>query len=160
MLLVVGRRSSFFPTLTPFRPLITPSDFSTLHSFPVLWGDMDSARHVNNLAYLRWCETARVLYLESVGVDMSFLPGPTGIILAWQDCKYTFPMTYPDTALVGVRTVELNEDRFTLQTAVFSEQHDRLAAVSKQVIVPYDYAELRKVPLPEAWKGELMPVRC
>ena len=140
--------------------MITPSDFTTLHPFPVLWGDMDSGRHVNNLAYLRWCETARVRYLESVGVDMSFLPGPTGIILAWQDCKYTFPMTYPDTALVGVRTVEMSDERFTLQTAVFSERHERLAALSKQVIVPYDYAGLCKVPLPEAWKNELMPQGC
>ena len=24
---------------------------------PVLWGDMDSFGHVNNIIYLKWCET-------------------------------------------------------------------------------------------------------
>ena len=27
---------------------------------PVLWGDMDSFGHVNNIVYLKWCETSRV----------------------------------------------------------------------------------------------------
>ncbi len=131
--------------------MIQLSDFATLHRFPVHWGDMDSAQHVNNLMYLRWAETARVLYFEAIGVNTAFAPGGTGAILAWQDCKYTYPMTYPDTAVVGVRTVEIQEDRFILQTAVFSERHDRLAAVSEQVIVPYDYGKLAKAPLPPAW---------
>ncbi len=112
---------------------------------------MDSALHVNNLVYLRWAETARVLYFGAIGVNTDFAPGGTGAILAWQDCKYTYPMTYPDTAIVGVRTLEIREDRFVLQTAVFSERHDRLAAVSEQVIVPYDYGKLAKAPLPPAW---------
>lgn len=112
---------------------------------------MDSAQHVNNLVYLRWAETARVLYFEAIGVNTSFAPGDTGAILAYQDCKYTYPMTYPDTAMVGTRTIDLQADRFTMQTAIFSEQHDRLAAVTEQVIVPYDYGKLAKAPLPEVW---------
>ncbi|NJB87579.1 acyl-CoA thioester hydrolase [Lewinella marina] len=131
---------------------ITQHDFPTLHRFPVHWGDMDSAQHVNNLVYLRWAETARVLYFKAMGVNTRFAPGDTGAILAYQDCKYTFPMTYPDTALVGVRTVEVNEDRFTLETAIFSEHHNRLAAITRQVIVPYDYGALRKAPMPDAWR--------
>jgi acyl-CoA thioester hydrolase len=130
---------------------LTRSDFGRLHRYPVHWGDMDSANHVNNLVYMRWAETARVAYFERIGVDTAFAAGGTGAILAWQDCKYTFPMTYPDTALVGVRTLEVQEDRFVLQTAVFSDRHDRLAALSHQTIVPYDYGALRKAALPREW---------
>ncbi|MBB4078528.1 acyl-CoA thioester hydrolase [Lewinella aquimaris] len=139
--------------------MITPEDFQTLHRFPVLWGDMDSAQHVNNLVYLRWAETARVLYFKEVGVNTSFAPGDVGAILAWQDCKYTYPMTYPDTAMVGVRTLEIGEDRFTMQTAVFSSLHLRLAALTQQLIVPYDYGKLRKAPLPQAWLPALERLR-
>ena len=131
--------------------MITPQDFSRLHRFPVHWGDMDSAQHVNNLVYLRWAETARVLYFEEIGVSTAFAPGETGAILAYQDCKYIYPMTYPDTAVVGARTVEIADDRFTMETAIFSERHDRIAAITKQVIVPYDYGRLTKAPLPPAW---------
>ena len=132
--------------------MLTLQDFPYLHDFPVHWGDMDSAQHVNNLVYLRWAETVRVLYFEAIGVNTSFGPeGGTGAILAWQDCKYVVPMTYPDTARVGTRTIEVLEDRFIMQTAIFSKGHDRLAAVSKQAIVPYDYGSLRKVALPKQW---------
>jgi acyl-CoA thioester hydrolase len=130
---------------------LTRSDFPTLHRYPVHWGDMDSANHVNNLVYMKWAETARVLYFERIGVNTAFAPGGTGAILAWQDCKYTYPMTYPDTALVGVRTLEVREDRFVLQTGIFSARHDRLAAITHQTIVPYDYGKLRKAALPPEW---------
>ena len=34
--------------------MIEQTDFHELYRYPVLWGDMDAAQHVNNLTYLRW----------------------------------------------------------------------------------------------------------
>ena len=59
---------------------------------PLLWGDMDSAKHVNNLVYLKWAETSRILLFDKM-MDTSF-EGEEGPILGWQDCKYIFPMTF------------------------------------------------------------------
>ena len=131
---------------------LTLDDFPVRASFPTHWGDMDSARHVNNLVYLRWAETARVLYFEAMGMNVDFAGDVTGPILAWQDCKYIFPVTHPDTVHVGVRCKEVREDRFVLETGIFTERHGRIAAITRQDIVPYNYAELRKAALPEAWK--------
>ena len=33
---------------------------SIITKIPVLWGDMDGFGHVNNIIYLKWCETARI----------------------------------------------------------------------------------------------------
>lgn len=133
-------------------PHLALSDFNVTAKFPTHWGDEDSARHVNNLVYLRWAETVRVIYFETMGMDASFANDAPGPILAWQDCKYIFPMTHPDVAIVGVRCVEVLEDRFVLETGIFSEQHDRIAAITRQSIVPYNYAKLAKVPLPAHWR--------
>ena len=84
-------------------------------------------------------------------MDISFQPGSVGAILGWQDCKYIFPMTFPDTAIVGVRVIEVLTDRFTVETAIFSEKHQRIAAISKQSIVPYCYTNLKKVAMPISW---------
>ncbi len=130
---------------------ITLDDFRLTTSFTVLWGDMDAANHVNNLIYLKWTETARLLYFEAMGMDVSFGPGVAGPILAWQDCKYTFPVTYPDTVHVGIRTIGVEQDRFTMECGVFSARHQRLAALGKQTIVPYDFGALKKVAMPAAW---------
>jgi len=69
---------------------------------------MDSAKHVNNLIYLKWTETSRILLFTQM-MDTSF-DGKEGPILGWQDCKYIFPMTYPDTALVSTWVSEVKDE--------------------------------------------------
>ena len=36
---------------------------------PVLWGDLDSFSHVNNIIYLKWCETSRVELFRKMWED-------------------------------------------------------------------------------------------
>ena len=125
--------------------------YPVIQKFPVQWGDMDAAQHVNNLVYLRWAESARIYYFMKMNMDTSFSGDAAGPILGWQDCKYIFPITFPDTAVVGTRVIEILEDRFTLESAVFSEKHQRIASLSKHTIIAYDYKALKKAALPAAW---------
>jgi len=127
------------------------SKYKVIKKYEVHWGQMDAARHVNNTVYLRWAESARIAYFEAMGMDTSFQGGGVGPILGWQDCKYIFPLTFPDTAIVGARTIEQKEDRFIMECAIFSEHHQRISAIAKQSIIPYNYGELKKVALPEEW---------
>jgi len=120
---------------------------------PLLWGDMDSAKHINNLIYLKWAETARILIFDQM-MDTSF-DGKEGPILGWQDCKYIFPMTFPDTALVTCEVTEVLSDRFMMIANIYSLRHARIAAKSSQSIIPYDYIELKKIPIPDSWQPKL-----
>jgi len=115
----------------------------------VQWGDMDAAQHVNNTIYLRWAETSRIAYFNALENEVSPEDGNAGFILGWQDCKYIFPVTYPDTIHMGIRTTAIGEDRFMMETHFFSEKYDRIVAISKQSVVTYDYKNLKKVALPE-----------
>ncbi|MEM6319695.1 MAG: thioesterase family protein [Bacteroidota bacterium] len=126
------------------------STYAVIREYPVQWGEMDAANHVNNLIYLRWSESGRIAFFEHLGWPFSFGKG-IGPILGWQDCKYIFPITYPDTAIVGTKVVEILTDRFVIESAIFTKKHQRIAAISKQQIIPYDYTNLRKVPIPEDW---------
>lgn len=133
-------------------------DYKIVIKIPVQWGEMDSANHVNNLIYLRWAESARIEYFAQMKMDISFKPGDTGPILGWQDCKYIFPMTFPDTAIIGCRVNEILEDRFIVETAIFSEKHQRIAAISKQSIIPYSYKDLKKVEMPKEWVDKIREI--
>ena len=125
--------------------------YKVITKYKVQWGQMDAARHVNNTVYLRWAESARIAYFEAMGMDTSFQGGGVGPILGWQDCKYIFPLTFPDTAIVGARTIEKKEDRFIMECAIYSASHQRISAISKQSIIPYNYGEFKKVGLPHEW---------
>ena len=128
----------------------TSDSYVTLE-LPVQWGNMDAAQHVNNTVYLRWMESARIeMFKKMYGGDFKFrkiVP-----ILAWQDCKYIFPVTYPDTVVISLDIIELMEDRVLCEGKIYSKNHDRLAAISKTLLMAYDMEELKKHPFPEAWR--------
>jgi len=123
--------------------------YKVITKIAIQWADMDSAQHVHNSMYLRLAEAGRILYAGKMGLDTTFKK--TAPILGWQDCKYIFPITFPDTAIIGTRVIEILEDRFVMEIAIFSEKHQRISALSKQHLIPYDYEELKKVPLPPEW---------
>ena len=60
-------------------------------------------------------------------------------------------MTYPDVAIITCCTKEIKEDRFIMESRVYSQEYDRIAAISTQMIVPYDYVNLKKAAIPASW---------
>ena len=115
---------------------------------PVAWGEMDAFQHVNNIVYFRYFESARITYFEQAGLMGLMQRSGVGPILGSAQCRFKFPLTYPDRILVGVRVGEIGEDRFTMHFRVVSTRHNRVAADGDGVIVAYDYSTNRKAPLP------------
>ena len=127
-----------------------PDSYTTLE-LPVQWGDMDAAQHVNNTVYLRWIESARIeMFQKMNGGTFEFkkiVP-----ILAWQDCKYIFPVTYPDRVVIALDIIELLQDRALCEGKIYSKTHERIVAISKTLLVAYNMKELKKHPFPQAWR--------
>ncbi len=117
---------------------------------PVQWGDMDAFQHVNNTVYLKWNECARVEYLVK-HVCGDFKKNILGPILARQDCRYIFPVKFPDNVIVGVRTAEILEDRLMLESRIYSEKHSRLCAIIYSTVMAYNFKLLRKAEIPQEW---------
>ena len=132
------------------------SEFPVNIEIDVQWGDMDAAQHVNNTVYLRWTESSRIDFFIKLGYGISPKDGEAGFILGFQDCKYIFPVTFPDTVIVGAKVVEVGKDRIFFQSQVFSKKYQRLAAISNQTIVTYDYSTLKKVDVPEELKKKIL----
>ncbi|MEM7129369.1 MAG: thioesterase family protein [Chloroflexota bacterium] len=122
----------------------------------IQWSDMDAARHVNNTIYLRWAETARIALFYQLQIGRGDPDRNIGMILGWQECKYIFPVTFPDTVSIGVRVTDVGDDRFMLECHTYSQKNNRLATISKQRIVSYDYQALSKVELPNDWRERLL----
>ena len=79
------------------------SAFPVVIEIPVAWGEMDAFQHVNNVVYFRYFETGRIAYFERTVMRSAMNTTGLGPILATASCKFKFPLTYPDTVLVGVR---------------------------------------------------------
>ncbi len=122
---------------------------------PVAWGDMDYFRHVNNIVFFRYFESARIEYLERIGFRELADDQPVGPILASTDCRFRRPVTWPDTVAVGARVTEVGEDRFAMEYRLVSRKLGTVAAEGGGTLVSYDYAAGRKVPLPEAVRSAI-----
>src|SRR5260370_40013512 len=92
--------------------------FPVIVELPVVWGEMDSYRHVNNVVYFRYFESARLEYFRRL--DWFEYEKETGIgpILAATQARYRKPLTYPDTISVGARVSELGADRLTMADGI------------------------------------------
>ena len=119
-------------------------------ALPLLWGDEDAFGHVNNTVYLRWCETARVDYLNRIRLWPATPPSGIGPILAHLACDYERPLNYPDTVEVGARITQIGNTSLHMEHCIFSRHHHAVAARIRSILVTFDYAANRPVPVPDS----------
>jgi acyl-CoA thioester hydrolase len=122
--------------------------FPVVIELPVVWGEMDSYRHVNNVVYFRYFESARLEYFRRLGWFEFERATGIGPILAATQARFRKPLTYPDTVAVGARVTAFQEDRFTLDHLVVSHRLGAVAAEGQGTVVTYHYGDGRKVPIP------------
>jgi len=119
--------------------------FNVKLNIDVRWGDMDAFP-----IYIKWVECARVEYLVN-HVHGPFKKKSLGPILARQDIRYIFPITFPDTVIVGYKTNEILEDRIICECRIYSEKYKKLSAIAYNTIMPYDFKKLAKTSFPKTW---------
>jgi acyl-CoA thioester hydrolase len=123
--------------------------FPVVVEVPVVWGEMDSYRHVNNVVYFRYFENARLEYFRRL--DWFAFEEATGVgpILAATQARFRRPLTYPDTVSITARVSTLGHDRFTLEHRVVSHRLQEVAAEGQGTVVSFHYPSGKKVPVPE-----------
>jgi acyl-CoA thioester hydrolase len=131
------------------------ANFPVVIQLPVVWGEMDCYRHVNNVVYFRYFESARLEYF--MRLDWFEYEKQTGIgpILAATQARFRKALTYPDTVSVGARLGSLSEDRFTLEHLIVSHAQEEIATEGQGTVVTFDYARGQKVAIPEELKRRI-----
>lgn len=121
--------------------------------FPVRWGDQDALGHVNNAAYLTYCEQARIEALDRL------LPGSwtedAGPILASIRCDFKRPIVYPATVVVRVYGGEPGRTSFPQPYEILLEGDDAVYATAEAVLVWVSRETGRPAPLPDALRDAL-----
>ncbi|OGU03687.1 MAG: hypothetical protein A2W29_05230 [Gemmatimonadetes bacterium RBG_16_66_8] len=109
---------------------------------------MDAYGHVNNTVYFRYFESARIQYFGRCGLLDSYHKSSVGAILHSTSCRFRLALRYPDTALIGTRVSDVQDDRFTMLYRVVSKTHNTVAAEGQGIIVAFDYATRTKSRIP------------
>ena len=114
----------------------------------VEWGDMDSFQHVNNTVYFSYFERVRIAFFNEHGLLTSMKNDGKGPILASTNCRFRTALEYPDSFYIGTNITDLEEDRFLMKYAIYSEKNNCIAAEGEGFIIYFDYIDNVKAKIP------------
>jgi acyl-CoA thioester hydrolase len=134
---------------------VSEQPWAHTHVERVRFGDLDAMRHLNNVVFLRYFETARIDYLNRIipAFDPVEREENFGLIFASCHIDYRSPGYYDDEVAVRVRPAEVGTKSFRLDFDM--RVGERVLAEGHGVLVGYDYVGERAVPLPDTLKARL-----
>ena len=100
-----------------------------------LYGDVDTNRHVNNIAVARWFEESRAQLNHRVAGADRLLDPPPGVtlLLVSIQIEYLEQVPYPSTVTVGAAVGRLGGASYAVAHGLF--QDGRCAALGESVVV-------------------------
>lgn len=125
---------------------------------PIAWGDMDIVQHINNVAYFRYFESARIQYLDEVGAAEAWEVQNIAPILADTSCRFKQPLTYPDNIIVGAKVVSLEHESLLMEYIVVSKKAKAVAAKGQGRVVFFDNSRMCKVDIPQIVKETVIKI--
>ena len=132
------------------------SEFSFKTQMNVEWGDMDALQHVNNVEYFKYFQKARIAYFEKNSSEDLFVESRISTILASTECKFIYPLKYPDAISIGARVDSMADQYFTMKYAVISHKNQKLVAIGSAKVVMFDYDMNMKASVPQEVKKRIL----
>ena len=120
----------------------------------VPWADLDLFQHVNNVAYFRYFQAARIKYFDAIGLMEMHRNTGIGPILHSTDARFLKELSYPDEILIGARISSLRTTSFVLDYQVESKATG-LVATGSSVNLIFDFNTKQKAPIPSSLKEEI-----
>jgi acyl-CoA thioester hydrolase len=126
------------------------------HTERVRFGDLDAMRHLNNVVFLRYFETARIAYIRSLLPDHDPAhpeQAKWGLIFAECHINYRSPVYFDEEVAVECSIGEVRRSAF--QVLFTMRVGERVAAEGYGWLVGFDYVTERSSPLPESLREVL-----
>jgi acyl-CoA thioester hydrolase len=134
------------------------ADFAHVSDITTRWMDNDVYGHVNNVVYYSFFDTVVNGFLIAQGALDIADSDVIGLVVETQ-CHYFRPIAFPDLVRAGLRVAHLGNSSVRYEVGLFRNAEDTACAQGHFVHVYVDRASGRPVPLPEALKKALMPLR-
>ena len=116
-----------------------------VHRERVRFGDLDAMRHLNNVVYLRYFESARIAFISELSPGHSPANperGAFGMIFAEAHINYRSPVEFDEEVAVGCSVGEVRRSAFRMDFAM--HVGDRLVAEGYGWLVGFDYERRRR----------------
>ena len=117
------------------------------------WSDLDLLGHVNNIAFSRFFQAARVEYCGHVGMNV-YQGMTTGPILAASRVQFTAQLFFPGNVHILTRCKKAGSTSIVLEHVLYDDK-GTLCAFSEDVVVRYDFEAKTKIPLGDEVRAKI-----
>lgn len=119
----------------------------------VRFRDIDAFGHVNNAVTTSYVEHGRIRYLRDV---LGFRPPETmPMIMAMIQVNYVVPIFYGDQVEVASRVDWIGRTSIGMSHRLTAGEDAHEVANASSVLVAYDYATAKPMPVPDEWRSRL-----
>jgi acyl-CoA thioester hydrolase len=122
------------------------------------WLDNDAYRHVNNVVYYSFFDTAVNQYMLGRGV-LDLESSPTVCLVVETGCTFFSPIRFPDRVHCGLRVLHLGTSSVRYEIGVFRNDEPLTAARGHFVHVCCERDSHTPVAMPAALRAALEPLR-
>ena len=127
--------------------------FPLVSRFTIPFADVDMMQHVNNVAYIRWCEMMRAEYFAQV--MKTPINGERGMIQATINFTYERELHYREQIAIGIKIPRLGTKSWDFYYEIWSETYERRVAHGITTVVAYDFVHGATIPIPEEWRAAI-----
>lgn len=128
--------------------------FTTEIEIKLDWSEMDLFGHINNVAYFRYVQSARVNYLEQIGVNTANPENKKSFAVASSSCDFKKPLYFPETIKVITQVKSIGNTSMELEYQIRDQKGD-LAAKAKDIIVLFDYSTQSKISVSQEIRNKI-----
>jgi acyl-CoA thioester hydrolase len=122
------------------------------------WMDNDVYRHVNNVVYYSFFDTAVNQYMLEAGV-LDFESSSTVSLVVETGCTFFAPICFPDRVQCGLRVVHLGASSVRFEIGVFRNDEAQAAARGHFVHVCCTRDTHSPIPMPALLRAALERLR-
>ena len=120
----------------------------------VRFRDTDAFGHVNNAVFFTYIELARIRYL----LDVLQPPEPferMPLILARVELDFRSPIMFGEDVEVATQVDRIGRSSIAMSHRMTAGADRRLVGEAQSVLVTYDYAVARPMPVPDDWRTKI-----
>ncbi len=131
------------------------SEFGHFLQIPTRWSDLDALGHVNNTRFFTFDESVRLDYFGGIegATPQQWNENGSGLILARIECDFIAQLHHPAQVEAGFRIARMGRSSMNTIGGMFVG--DRLVAVTRGVLVWFDYRAQKSLPIPDGVRASI-----
>ncbi len=124
-------------------------------SLRIDWSELDLFGHVNNVAFHKYAQTARLHFVDAIGLMELHKTQNIGFMVAETNCQFKKELLFPGNIHIQTKVDFAKNTSLALVHTMIDDKGE-IVAIAKDVLVVFDFNKKEKCLIPEEIKKSLI----